>query len=160
MSFRYFCLLGAFVSSSAFCGQWRYESSVDKMTGKKSESAMVISDNSLSLQMPYAGNNHGTLIVRRHPTYGLDVIVTVDKGQILCRSYDGCKISLKFDEGKPQRFAASPAADHSSEVVFIDDKKRFITSAKKAKQILVQFPMYQAGEPVLEFSVPVELVWK
>lgn len=160
MSIRFGLMVLALLSSSAIAGQWRYEDSTDKMTGKKAGTAALVSDQSLSLPFPYAGENRGTLMVRNHPTYGLDVIVGVDKGQIICRTYDGCRLSVRFDDGKPQRFAAMPAADHSSEFVFIRDKKRFIAAAKKAKRIFVQLPMFQAGDQVLEFSTPVALVWK
>lgn len=130
------------------------------MTGKAAKYAELISANTLALNFPYQGKNHGSLVVRRHPKYGLDVVVSVEKGQILCRSYDGCEVYVRFDQGKPQRFSAMPAADHSSEVVFLTARSRFIASASKAKRILVQIPMYQAGEQVLDFKTTEPLVWK
>ena len=148
------------VAFSVSAGQWRYDEYPDKMTGKTQSTARIESDNSLSLGFPYQGLNKGEIMVRRHPQYGLDVIVSIDKGQILCRSYDGCSIGIRFDDGKPQRFSAMPPADHSSEVVFLSNRTKFISSARKAKKILIQLPIYQNGEPVLEFSTPVELVWK
>lgn len=160
MNKQFFVFLLALVSMAASAGQWRYQDEADKMTGKMASYATLLSDNSLALGFPYQGVNHGTLTVRRHPKYGLDVLVSVDKGQILCRSYDGCAISVRFDAGQPQRFSAVGSADHSSEVVFITNRSRFIASARKARKILVQLPMYQSGEQVLEFSSPVELVWK
>jgi hypothetical protein len=153
-------LLSVFCSVGVHAGQWRYQDETDQMTGKKAEYATIQSDNSLSLGFPYSGRNHGTLTVRKHPKHGVDVLVSVDKGQILCHSYSGCYVAVRFDAGKPQRFSALEPGDHSSETVFIENSSRFIQAAKKAKRILLQVTMYREGEQVLEFTSPVELVWK
>lgn len=145
---------------SIHAGQWRYPDDVDKMTGKKTSYAVLTSDNTLSLGSPYAGLNHGQITVRRHPQYGTDVMIGVDKGQILCRSYDGCTIKIRFGDGTAQSFSAMPPADHSSNLVFVSNKTRFIDAARKNTKILVQLPMFREGEQVLEFSTPVQLVWK
>jgi hypothetical protein len=160
MDFRSLLLALAVASGSAHAAQWRYQDDVDKMTGKSASYAVVESDNSLQLGSPYSGSNHGRITVRRHPKYGLDVLISVDKGQILCRAYDGCTVMIRFDSGKPQRFSVLEPADYSSETVFITNRSRFIAAAKKSKRILVQIPMFHEGEQVLEFAVPVELVWK
>ncbi|AVQ80897.1 MULTISPECIES: hypothetical protein [unclassified Variovorax] len=150
-------LLAAACSMAHAVG-WNYDSSTDKMTGKKSASAQTVSDNSLSFGFPYQGVNRGNLIVRQHPQYGLDVLITIDKGQMLCSSYD-CKVSIKFDDAPPVKFSGSGPADHSSQTIFIEGAAKFIASAKKAKKILVQFNAYQNGAPVLEFSTPQPLDW-
>lgn len=137
---------------------WDYKSSTDQMTGKKSAQAIMVSDNELDLDFPYTGSQRGMLIVRRHPQYGLDVIVAIQKGQILCHSYD-CKISVKFDDAAPIRIGGTEPADNSSTSVFLDGPERFITLAKKAKRILVQINLFQNGAKVLEFSSPVPLEW-
>jgi len=160
MVFRGLLFVLVLMAGSSHAAQWRYQDSVDQMTGKAESYAYVESDNSLDLSSPYAGRNHGRITVRRHPKYGLDVVVSVDKGQILCRAYQGCSVMVRFDNGKPQQFSAVEPADYSSESVFLTNRARFISAAKKSKRILVQIPMFHEGEQVLEFSVPVELVWK
>lgn len=155
-----FGVLLLLLAGAACAGQWRYSDSTDKMTGKSESLAYIQSDNSLDLERPYHGPNMGMVTVSRHPKYGLNVTVSIDKGQVLCRSYDPCSIVVRFDDGKPQRFSALPPADHSTETVFTTNKTKFIASARKAKRILVQLPIYRNGEPVLEFSTPVGLVWK
>lgn len=148
------------VSFGAHAGQWRYDdNTVDKMSGKTAHYAVLVSDNSLNLDRPYQGENRGQITVRKHPQYGTDVLIGIDKGQILCRSYDPCLVTIKFDNGKPAQFSAVSPADHSSETVFLENSKRFIAQARKATRILVQFDVYRGGRPVLEFSTPVELVW-
>lgn len=159
MAFRGFLFALLLLPLLAQAAQWRYQNYTDKMTGKTASEAVVVSDNSLSLSSPYSGRNHGAIVVRRHPKYGVDVLVTVDKGQLLCRPHGQCVILIRFDDGKPQRFTVVEPADYSSETLFLTNRSRFIAQAKKARRILVQVPMYQEGEQVLEFLVPVELVW-
>lgn len=143
--------------STLVMAQWHYKESTDKMSGRQIKSAMIESSNSLSLDFPYGGRNHGNLLVRQHPQYGLDVIFYVDKGQIPCTL--GCTGQVRFDDGKPQRVRLDPPADHDSTTVFIQNPRAFIASAKKAKRILVQVTMYQAGSPILEFDTPESLKW-
>jgi hypothetical protein len=143
----------------AFAVSWAYDAGVDKMTGKESKTAWVRSENSLKLDFPYAGENFGVLSVRRHPKYGTDVAVKIDKGQLMCRSYDPCSVMVRFDESKPVRFSGYPSADHDSTVVFIEPEARFIAMATKAKRILVQLTLYRGGDQVLEFSTPNTLNW-
>lgn len=143
------------VSASA----WTYQVEIDKMTNKKTSYALVQSTNSLDLGFPYKGRNMGLLTVRQHPQYGLDVIFSVDKGQLTCNSYSSCEVLVKFDDGKPMRFAGTEPADNSSDAIFIDNKKRFIDAAKKAKKILVQVQFFKQGTHVLEFDAPGSLVW-
>lgn len=152
------CLV--FIFGATAHADWKYDESTEKMSGKTQKNAVIESNNSLSLGFPYAGLNHGTLIVRQHPGYGLDVILQVQKGQILCSSYGGCPIQVKFDDAAPMRFGGSPSADHDSTTIFFDGNNKFISNALKAKKILVQVNMYQAGAPILEFSTTESLKWE
>lgn len=147
------------LSVQSFAASWEYENKVDKMSGEDAKMAWVRSDNSLNLQFPYSGPNYGSLWIRRHPKYGTDVIVKIDKGQVLCRSYEPCSVMVKFDDAKPVRFTGTPSADHDSTMVFLDPVSKFIAQAKTAKKILVQFTVYQAGDQILEFSTPNTLNW-
>jgi hypothetical protein len=139
---------------------WRLDTSEDQMTGKPIRSAYAISLNSLALDFPYRGLNYGQLTVRQHPKYGLDVIVSVEKGQLLCGSYDGCTVQVRFDDAPPANFSANGPADHSTTSLFLSNPKRFIAGASKAKHIRVAFSMYQSGTQVLEFSTPAGLEWR
>lgn len=146
------------MGGSAQAAGWDYRSDTDKMSGKKNAEALVQSDNKLEFGFPYKGLNGGHLVVRQHPQYGLDVIVGIDKGQMLCHTSE-CRVTVKFDDAAPVAFGGSPPADHSSTSIFINNASRFIASAKKAKKILIQFTAYQNGNPVLEFSTPQPLDW-
>ena len=141
--------------------QWTYGEQRDEMSGKSERHAYVPSFNSLSLSFPYAGTNMGQLLVRKHPRYGLGVIFSIDKGQIICRSYgDGCFVKVKYDDGPVHHFSASPPDDGSSTHIFLNDPARFIAGARKAKEIRVQATYYQGGSPALLFKTPGPLEWK
>lgn len=138
---------------------WQYATQEDKMSSKPARYAVLESNSSLDLPFPYSGKNFGRLQIRQHPKSGLNVLVSVDKGQVLCRSYDGCKVTVRFDDAPPVSFSGTAPADHSSTTVFIENEQRFVAAAKKAKRILVQLTMYQAGNQVLEFHSSKPLEW-
>lgn len=146
------------LAGPALAAGWDYDISTDKMTGKTSSTARVGSDNSLSFGFPYKGPNSGSLYVRQGPGKGLDVLVTIEKGQMIC-SASGCTVRVRFDEGQPMSFGASRPSDHSSTALFLDSEQRFVTQARKAKKILVEFTAYQQGNQVLEFSTAEPLKW-
>lgn len=151
------CAMMIMVGNAA--GQWRLQSIEDKMSGKPTRLAVVKSADSLSLDFPYKGENRGELAIRQHPAHGLDVIFTVDKGQIICSRISSCEVVVKFDDKPPMKFGANGPDDHSSTVLFLRDAKRFIAQAKDAKVILVQATYYKAGGQVLTFSTPGGLQW-
>lgn len=139
--------------------EWRYSENEDQMSGKRITHAQLESNNSLKLEFPYAGTNYGRIYVRQHPKHGRNVLVTIDKGQILCNSYQGCSASIRFDDKPPMKFSASESGDHDSKVIFLNDAKRFIDAASKAKKVLVQVTIYQSGDQVLEFYSAAPLSW-
>jgi hypothetical protein len=133
--------------------QWSYDVSEEKMTGGKRRIASVESTNMVDFGFPYNGPQNGHLTLRTDPRHGKDVLFRIEKGQILCPSYDGCAVQVRFDDEKPSNFAASGAADHSSEVIFLNDYNRFLAKLRKAKRVRLAVNIYQQGTPVFEFDV-------
>lgn len=133
--------------------KWRYSSSRDEMTGRDMKMAMIESENTVDFSSPYDGAQHGRLIIRSHPSYGRDVLLSIEKGQILCPSYDDCTVRVRFDEGKPENWTAAGAADHSSTTVFIRNYSRFLQRMRSAKVVRIQIPVYREGQPAFEFRV-------
>lgn len=154
-----FLMASLIACAQAHADQWEYTTSVDKMTGKTSNFAAITSSNSLQLEAPYAGTNHGRLIVRKHARHGLDVLVSIARGQIVCPSYSGCAVKVRFGEGQPMTFSASGPEDLSSKTVFLRNAQKFIDEARKTKSIKIQMNIYQAGGEVLEFASYTPLVW-
>ena len=115
--------------------------------------AQVTSSNTVNFDRPYDGPQHGTLTLRTHPRYGKNVIFQIEKGQILCRSYEDCTILVRFDDRKAERYSAIGAADNSTETIFIRNYSRFVDSMQKAKTVRIAVEIYHQGAPVFEFDV-------
>lgn len=132
--------------------QWNYGESEDSMSSKTTYAATVTSTNTLELDFPYQGKQHATLTLRRHPRWGNDVMFSIEKGQILCSSYD-CPIRVRFDDGPAQTFSGNEPSDNSSEYVFIPGFGSFAKKLEKAKKVKIEVNVYQHGVLVSEFDV-------
>jgi hypothetical protein len=133
--------------------KWSYDTSEDTMTSKIKRKASIESENTVSFAFPYRGEQHGTLILRDHPTHGRDVMFSIEKGQLLCRSYEDCQIRVRFDGGSPQRWSAIGPSDNSTTLIFLRNQARFVQLLRKSKVVLLQVPVYQQGDPIFEFEV-------
>lgn len=138
---------------AADAGKWRYSSDTDPMASRPSRTASIESENTVEFGFPYDGPQHATLTLRNHPSYGLDVILQIREGQILCPSYDDCSLRIRFDDGSVERFTAAGPADNSSTTVFIRNYSRFMQRMRNAKVVRIQIPVYQEGAPTFEFRV-------
>lgn len=133
--------------------QWKYFQNEDEMAKGTSYFAMVTSTNTLTFDFPYSGPQHATLTLRTHPRHGKDLILRIERGQFLCHSFDDCSVLVRFDDGQAQKYSASPAADNSTEQIFIRNYPRFVGNMLKAKRVRISTKVYQEGEPVMEFDV-------
>jgi hypothetical protein len=140
-------------SASEIGSQWTYTRDADPMADGATYHAMVASTNTVSFDFPYAGAQHGMLALRTHPRYGKDVLFRIERGQILCRSYEDCTILVRFDDGKAQSYSAIGTEDNSTETIFIRNYSRFVGEMMKAKTVRIAVPVYQEGEPAFEFDV-------
>jgi hypothetical protein len=133
--------------------QWTYHASEAQMTGGTRRTASVDSTNTVDFGFPYNGVQHARLILRTDPENGKDVMFRLEKGQILCPSFQSCTVQVRFDDEKPGNFSATGPADHSSDVVFLNDYARFLARMRKAKRVRIAVNIYQQGSPVFEFDV-------
>lgn len=131
---------------------WTYSSFDDQMSSKKILSASIESSNQFSFGFPYTGLQRATLQLRKHPRYGNDVILMVEKGQFLTK-YDGTVILVRFDDGESIRFTAFESDDHDTKVLFIQGYDRFVSRLKKSSIVKIEAPFYQEGNRVFEFAV-------
>lgn len=137
-------------TSTAYDNKWQYDSSIDKMTSKTSKFATIRSSESLDLDFPYDGINFGYLIIRKMNDR-LGILIRVDKGQI-SGGYENNYIKVRFDDETPITFSYSEPADNSSDLIFIENKTKFLSKLRKAKKTLIEIPFYQNGNQVLEFN--------
>lgn len=138
--------------------RWNYSVSEDEMTGKKTYIARVLSEEEYELDFPYQGGTWGRLMLRHHPRHGTDVMISINSGQLHCGSFRGCKILVRFDDGEPVKFSASPPADYSHDTLFITPAAKFIKAVKTASKVRVELPFFQQGSRMFTFQIS-ELVW-
>lgn len=130
---------------------WHYSYNQDVMAGQSIKTASLSSSNTVDFAFPYNGEQHATLILRKRRNSN-DIILTIEKGQLICGNYFGRSVSVRFDDKPMRRFKVSEPADHDSTIVFIRNEQTFIAEAKKAKKILIEAIVYQNGSPVFEFN--------
>lgn len=138
---------------------WDYKTSQDSMSQKPVTTAYIGSTSRLSFDFPYGGLQQATLQLRKHPRWGQDVILQIQKGQFLCSSYDGCDVSVRFGNGKPKRFSAAEPSDNDSTYIFIRGYNSFVSELRKVDKIYIEAQFYQEGVQTMEFAVD-GLDWK
>ncbi len=137
---------------------WSYISDQDEMRDAPIHHACTTSTNVVRLGFPY-GTQRTRLCVRQHPRWGQDVIVRLEgNGQILCSSYDGCTVRVRFDEGDVSGYSAAGPSDHSTDVIFIQNDERFLRSLKGSSRTIIEVEFYQAGTQALSFETT-GLIW-
>lgn len=132
---------------------WSYSGDEDKLRGGTTYTASVVSSNTVAQASPYDSDTSMIMMVRQSPAYGTDVILIISSGQMMCPSYEGCSGTVRFDKDPPQRVRFNGPEDNGSETIFVVGAKSFIAKLKKAKRVIVEKTMYQAGSPQFEFDV-------
>ena len=133
-------------------GSWDYFSSTDPMSDKPVMYARVKSDNTFLFDFPYQGAQHATLSLRRHPKWGKDVILSIEKGQLLCSSYS-CPVRVRFDDEPARMYEGNEPADNSSESIFIPAYSTFASKLAKAKRVRIEVNVFKQGTLTTEFTV-------
>lgn len=132
--------------------EWDYDNSKDTVSGKDIKRAVVHSNNSFEMDFPYQGGTTGSLIIRKHPRYGKDVIFSINKGQLLC-DIGGCQVSVRFDDKKPYKVHVNEPEDHSNTVLFLSGYDKLVKEIKNSKKMIVEATFYQNGAKAFEFDV-------
>ena len=133
--------------------QWEYSQNEDKMSGGTTYHAHTLSTNTVDFDSPYSGEQNATLFLRDSSRQGKDVIFRIERGQILCNSYEDCSILVRFDDEKATNYSAIGAADNSTETIFIRNYGKFVEKMLKTKLVRISTNIYQQGAPVFEFNV-------
>lgn len=133
--------------------QWDYRTYDDPMTGKEVLAAFVSSTNTHDFKFPYAGAQHARLTARKHPQHGTDVILSIERGQLLCTSYSACDVMVRFGDAQPRSYKAYGPDDNSSETLFIQGHADFLRRMQAVDTVRIQAGVYQQGSPTWEFDV-------
>ena len=136
---------------------WTYNEYTDALHDKKTKTACTTSINEVNLDFPYH-NVTANLCIRKGPKYGLDAYVTLNgDGQILC-DLESCTVQVRFDKEPVRIFSGAESADHSSNIIFIENTARLVASLKKSNTTVVELKLYQAGNQDVTFNTK-GLVW-
>ena len=130
---------------------WVYRENADSMGRGTIKRAQLESSNTVNFGFPYQGEQRAMLTLRKHPKYGKDVILDIERGQFMT-GIDGCTVLVRFDDGKPRAFSASEPADNSTTTLFIRNYPSFVAAAKKSKRIQIEAPFFQEGDRMFEFN--------
>ena len=146
-------MMAAEADARRLADKWTYDCSTDPMTSRNARYANIASENLVNFDVPYDGPQRATLQLRDHPTYGRDVIFSIERGQLLCRSWQDCVIRVRFDELPAEEWNAIGPQDGSSTSIFLRSEDLFVARLRKAKRVRVQLNVYQEGAPTFEFLV-------
>ncbi len=141
------------VPTSSAAGRWSYSEDEDKVRGTKTFYATTTSTNTVYQAPPYDAATTMDITIRQSSKSGTDVMFIISSGQMMCPSYEGCSATVRLDDGKPERISLNGASDNSSETVFVVGSKSFVARLKKAKHLVVEKTLFQAGAPQFEFDV-------
>lgn len=130
---------------------WSYSEKKDEMRGNTARFARLSARDQIHLDFPY-GASTPELALRQDPKYGFDIYLSAN-GQFLCRSWDDDTISVKFDDGPIESWACADAESGSSDIIFITAAERFLAKLRKAKRVVIEADMYQAGRQQMSFDV-------
>ena len=130
--------------------KWQYQEKVDKMSSAKNYFATIESDNTIDFEFPYDGGSTGSITVRNMEKAN-EVLIGISKGQFNS-GVDGTTLKVRFDDKKPVTFDCSEPSDGSSDVLFIQSPKKFITMLKAAKKVIIQAEFYDSGLKEMEFD--------
>lgn len=129
---------------------WEVRESVDDLTGRTIISRVVQSRDEFELGFPYQGPQRAQLMIREHPRFGTDVILSVRRGQILCH-VPRCSVDVVFGQGEPSNWRANPAESGSSEFVFLSQTDRFIRELTRSPEVRIAVTFFQNGSQTFVF---------
>ena len=131
---------------------WNFES---KLVGIDKEKMLFLttkSINSLNLDFPYNGKNHGEIILRNSKKYEIEILFSIDKGQILC-DVSVCRGKIKFDSSPSIKFIGGKSVDRRSDIIILQKDEHLIELLKSSKKVLIEIPLYREGNQILEFNI-------
>lgn len=124
--------------------EWEYDTKVDEMTGNKSYLVNIASD-------PSTTDGIIAEFDLRYSKDGNEVIFGIRDGLINSRA-NGLPISVKFDDGKIEKFQAIGSSTNEYKIFFIQQPSKFITELKASKKLLIQVELYGKGNVVFHFN--------
>lgn len=133
--------------------QWDYSEMADKMGKGVVRGAKLYSTNEVEFDFPYHQPQRARLVLRNHPRHGKDVIFSIERGQLQCPPFEGCKVLVRFDDEPAVSYSGTSPEDHSSETLFIENYARFYEKLSKAQRVRISVSVFRQGSPMFEFDL-------
>lgn len=130
---------------------WNYAEDYDKMRNATTYYAVTKSNEIIDLGFPY-NDVQETIMIRKRKIDGTSVILQLSEGQYSC-GFDGCTITVKFDDNAPVKYSVSKSSDFKSNVLFINNKTKFINKLKQSKYVMIETDLFQHGPETFTFNV-------
>ncbi len=145
--------------NKAIPSKWEYSQNKDELRNATTYKARLSSNNTVYFGFPYE-SSFMYLTLRKDPKFGNDVVFTVNGQFNSC--YDGCKITVKFDDNKLETYRMVGSDDGGNDTLFIENPKSikaFVSKLKKSKKLIVEASFYDHGKGQFTFDTQ-GLEWK
>lgn len=129
---------------------WYYSERRDELRNSTVYAASVSSNDRAYFAFPYQGGSSLDITVRKHPSWGTDVVFQISKGQFQC-GIESCKGTISFD-GSVETLTLSPPEGYSPEVLFATYGPAIMRKLKSADRVVVELPFYQEGRQQFTFD--------
>lgn len=130
---------------------WVYGEDYDKMRNATTYMAVTKSNEVMDLGFPY-NEVQEMIMIRKRKVDGTSVILQLTEGQYSC-GFDGCTITVKFDDNAPVKYSVSKSSDLNSNVLFVNNKTKFINKLKTSKYVMIETDFFQHGRETFTFNV-------
>lgn len=139
--------------------KWFFWNDRDEMRNAYVQYARRVSSNQVEFTFPYAGGAHLQLGLRRGSKgsgVGLDAMLVIKPGQFEC-GWNGCAITMKFDDGPVERWRMTEAQSNNG-MIFFDRPRELIARLNKASRVMIEASFFSEGRR--QFTLEVSpVVW-
>lgn len=132
--------------------RWNYEKYPDEKGTGQVSTASVVSRNTVEFKSSDQGAQHAVLTLHKHPKYGNEVILSIEKGRFLVGA-SGAYSNVCFDNNPVIEFSIEQARDNKSTHVVLKGYDEFVTEMKKSSKVKIEMPFKDEGTHVFEFIV-------
>lgn len=139
-------------SSSAIDAGWVYEEKTDQMRNATVRMARILSENTVDFGAPYGAAKMGIVLRKGDKASGVgtEAFLAIQPGQFEC-SYNGCAVSVKFDDGKVEKVWMNRA--NTSAGLFVSSAGKFIQRLKTTTTLMIEAEFYSEGRRQFRFNV-------
>jgi hypothetical protein len=138
--------------------RWVYPPTGDAL--RQTDLACIRATNRLDFPFPYQGGSSAEFCFRRRggERGELEAYVSVSRGQFVCHASD-CSVALKVDDRPVVESRGDPAADGSSDIIFLRRASQVRQRLQRAGRFIIEATFYRSGTRQMVFEGAQGLVW-